>query len=24
LGVQGGQSIFAEWDAAHALILRGD
>jgi spermidine/putrescine transport system ATP-binding protein len=24
LGVQGGQQIFAEWDAAHALILRGD
>jgi spermidine/putrescine transport system ATP-binding protein len=24
LGVHCGQKIFAEWDGAHALILRGD
>lgn len=24
LGLHGGQKIFAEWDAEHALILRGD
>jgi spermidine/putrescine transport system ATP-binding protein len=24
LGVRSGQKIFAEWEGAHALILRGD